>query len=110
MRPQDLFGPDLDAVLRDAETDPAAARCQVAAARSLAKIAAAKMNAFNACKSDAGLRRGAIRSAADLAALPRRDDRAGRRQAVAKGQQALAKAVRGVDLAAALPGRCGARR
>lgn len=106
LRPGDLFGPDLDAALRAAAADPAAARCQVAAAKSLAKIAAAKVKAFNACKA-MGLQRGTIRRQADLDACHATTTGPLVGKVVNRTQKTLARACAGVDLAAALPGRCG---
>ena len=107
LRPQDLFGPDLDAALRDAETDPAAARCQVAAAKSLAKIAAAKVKAFNACKAT-GLRSGAIRGAADLAGCHAATTGALASKAVAQGAEGAGQGLRRTSTSRPrCPGRCG---
>ncbi len=106
LRPQDLFGLDLDAVLRDATTDPAAARCQQTAAKQLARIAGAKVKAFNACKV-AGLKSGTIRGPGDLAGCQAATAGPLPAKVAAKAAKALAHACAGVDLAAVLPGRCG---
>jgi hypothetical protein len=105
LRPQDVFGPDLDVALLDVAVDPAGARCQTAVARTLAKLAMAKLKAFNACKA-AGLRRGTIRSQADLASCHDAMAGAAIAKAVASGQKATARSCAGIDLARALPGRC----
>ncbi len=108
LRPQDVFGPDLDAALRTAASDPAAARCQVAVAKTLAKVAASKLKAFNACKAS-GLKHGSIRGQADLAGCQAAMSGETIVRAVAKAQKSLAKTCAAADLPAALPGRCAGR-
>jgi hypothetical protein len=101
-----VFGPDLDAAVRAGRRGPAAARCQIMAARTLARIAALKVKAFNSCKKS-GLKAGTIRGAADLADCHAATTGAAITAAVTKAQKALARRCADVDLASALPGRCG---
>jgi ASPIC and UnbV/Domain of unknown function (DUF6851)/FG-GAP-like repeat len=108
LRPQDVFGSDLDAAVVDAAADPAAAHCQVTVAKTLARIASAKLKAFNACKNS-GLQSGAIRGQAGLESCQAAMTGPGIAKVVARRQKTAAKACAGVDLAAALPGRCGTR-
>jgi hypothetical protein len=104
LRPQDVFGPDLDAAL----AAPGAARCQVTVAKALVKLAAAKLKAFNACKKS-GLDHGEIRGPEGLAGCHAAMTGPAVVKAVAKLQGSAAKACAGADLPAALPGRCGGR-
>jgi hypothetical protein len=108
LRPRDVFGPDLDAALVANDQDPDAARCQVAVAKMLVKIATTKLKAFNACKKS-GLQSGDIRGPADLAGCHAAMTGPAVAKVVGKCQGTAAKACAGVDLATALPGRCGGR-
>jgi hypothetical protein len=105
LRPRDVFGPDLDAVLAAARSDPATARCQVTVARGVAKVARAQVKAFNVCKKT-GLKAGTLRSAADLAACHAATVGPGAQRAAARAQRLTSKRCTSADLAVALPGRC----
>lgn len=107
LRPHDLFGPDVDAVLADAHAAPAVAACQQAVAKGVATVALAKLKAFNACKVS-GVRRNTLRSAADLVACADAETGPSVAKVVVRVQKKIAKRCADVDLATALPGRCGA--
>src|SRR5262245_56175315 len=106
VRPQDVFGPDLDAALFDARNDPAGAACQMAVVKGVVAVARAKLKAFDACIRD-GLRAGVIRSAADFAGCTAATSGLAVTKAIARAQKSTAKQCAGIDLAQALPGRCG---
>jgi hypothetical protein len=101
IRPQDVFGPDLALVV----TDPSTGHCQSAVANALAKLTAAKLKAFNACKAS-GLKNGTIRAQPDLASCRGAMTGEAIAKAVSSGQKATERACAGVDLARALSGRC----
>jgi len=105
LRPQEVFGPALDATLIDARVDPAGARCQTTVAKVLVQIAAAKLQAFNECKA-AGFRNGTILAPADLARCHAAMTGPAVARTVEMGRRATVKGCAGVDLTAALPGRC----
>ncbi len=105
LRVHDVFGPDVDAALLDASTDPAGAACQMAVAKGMAKIANAEVKAFNACKK-AGLRQGTIRSAADLQACYAATTGATVARVVARAQRKVSQQCGFTSLAAAFPGKC----
>src|SRR4029077_17651135 len=105
LRPQDVFGPDLDATLLDAHVDPAGAHCQETVAKTVVKVALAKLNAFNKCKTS-GLRNGAIRGPADLEVCHGAMTGPSVAKAMGKAQKTAAKGCADADLATALPGRC----
>jgi hypothetical protein len=107
LRPQDVFGSDLDAALIDARVDPAGAACQRTVTTGLVKVAIAKVNAFNACKT-AGLKDGTIRSVRDLEACHAAVAGPAVAKAVGPGQKAASTRCADVNLAAAFPGRCAA--
>src|SRR4029450_2460649 len=98
LRPRDVFGPDLDAALVANDQDPDAARCQVAVAKMLVKIATTKLKAFNACKKS-GLQSGDIRGPADLAGCHAAMTGPAVPKVVGKCQGTAAKAGAGAALA-----------
>lgn len=99
---RDLLGDDLAAAVARTRSDRRTARCQQAALRAAWRVAAARLDDALACQADA------------LAAAPASDDLAacvGRSsKRVARALERLAAALRrrcaGIDVAAALPGRC----
>jgi hypothetical protein len=109
LRARDVFGPDLAAALVDARLDPIGARCQVAVAHGMAKLARAQVKAFNACKK-AGLKAGTIRSAAHLTGCYAATSGPAVLGSAARARRQARQRCTDVDLAAAFPGRCrGAR-
>jgi hypothetical protein len=105
-RPQDVFGPDLDAALLDARSDRTGAACQIAVMKGMVAVTRAKLEAFNACTHD-GLHAGAIRSAGDFAGCAAAMSGPAVSKALARAEKSAAKRCARVDLARALPDRCG---
>src|SRR5690242_1085977 len=60
-----VLGADLDAAVAAARAEPDGGACQAATTRALAHIGRVRLRTFGACMA-AGLRKGAITSAADL--------------------------------------------
>ncbi len=106
-RVRSLFGPDLDAALIATASDRAGAACQLAVAKGMTDVAAAKVKAFNACKA-AGLKSGTIDSAAALETCFGADPKGAVAKARAKAQARASKKCEGVDVATAFPGECAA--
>src|SRR5690606_22435607 len=102
---EQIFGGDLDAVIVDRATDSAAATCQLAVAKGMARIAAAQLRAFNECKAD-GLRSGAMSSAGDLQGCHAPADHKRVARAVSRAQRRARTACSRADLSVALPGSC----
>jgi hypothetical protein len=107
VRARDVFGPDLDAALIDAATDPAGAACQVAVAKGVARLAVAKVKAFNRCKRT-GLALGTIRSAADLQACWAATEGPTIATRVARLAVQVQRKCGTTPIAAAFPGECAA--
>ena len=107
VRVHTLFGPDLDAALIAAASDRAGAACQLAVAKGMTDVAAAKLKAFNTCKA-AGLKSGTIDSAAALDACFGADPKGTIAKAQAKAQTRASNKCDGIDVASAFPGACAA--
>ncbi|HYC01116.1 MAG TPA: FG-GAP-like repeat-containing protein [Candidatus Limnocylindrales bacterium] len=107
LRLGDLFGDDIDSAVVDRRDDRAAAACQMAVARSVARIARVRVQVFNKCKAD-GVRSGSITAGADLAQC--RATLSDRRfaNAVAAAERRATARCKQDDIAGLLPGRCSA--
>src|SRR5262249_43164792 len=103
LRPQDVFGPSLDAALA---ADHATAACQLSVPRALAKLGLAQMGAFNRCKAR-GLARVEISSSDTLAGcFTAADGPSVAALATRLGKQ-TARKCRSTPIATAFPGKCG---
>jgi len=100
-----VFGPDLDAAIIRASADQAAAACQAAVARSMARIAGIELREFNACTA-AGLKQGSITSAAGLAACDGADPKGRAARALRKAQRIARRKCAHTALATVFPGEC----
>jgi hypothetical protein len=105
LRIHEVFGPNLDAALIDARTDLQGAACQAVVARSMARIALAKVVAFNACARQ-GCRKGTISSAADLEGCIGADTGQRVTHALATAQALVKRKCAQVSIATAFPGEC----
>jgi len=100
-----VFGADITAVVIDAKADRDGAGCQLAVARGVAAITAAKLKAFNACKSR-GLKDGTIVSALGLGSCIGADPSGAVAKAIQKAQQTTQKKCAATPVASAFPGDC----
>ncbi len=105
LRVHRVFGDDLDAAVLSARTDKAGAACQMAIARGMAGVAAAKLATFDRCVAG-GLRSGAIASAAALEACFEVDPHGHIAGALAKAERAASRRCASTPPGGAAPGEC----
>lgn len=102
---EDVFGPDVDAAIIDAESDPAGAACQAVVARGFVKVGRTQLRMFNACKT-AGLRDRTVSSAAELTECYASTQGQVVTNVVADAERQAGIKCATTDLASTLPGAC----
>ncbi len=106
LRGRAVFGPDLDAAMITLGADRRTSMCQEAVTTAMAHLAIARLRTFNRCAA-AGLRDGAITSAAALEDCVYADPSGVVARAAANARRKVARRCADVTLGAAFPGTCG---
>ncbi|HYC53880.1 MAG TPA: vanadium-dependent haloperoxidase [Candidatus Binatia bacterium] len=102
---QDVFGPDVDAAILDAGTDPDGAACQAAIAKAMAQIMKVRLKEFQRCVSKGLLSAQFLNGIAQSTCFDN-DSQGKIAKAVAKAQGSIVSACNGTAVADAAPGDC----